>query len=105
MELKFYYCKHCGKVIAIVKNTPVPTICCGEPMAELVPGVTDAAAEKHVPVIQIEGNVVTVSVGQVVHPMLEEHSIEWILLQTEKATHVLQWHVQKAGCMQIRSNP
>lgn len=84
MELKFYYCKHCGKVIAIVKNTPVPTICCGEPMAELVPGVTDAAAEKHVPVIQIEGNVVTVSVGQVVHPMLEEHSIEWILLQTEK---------------------
>ena len=41
MELKFYYCKHCGKVIVIVKNTPVPTICCGEPMAELVPGVTD----------------------------------------------------------------
>ena len=84
MELKFYFCKHCGKVIVVLKNTPVPTICCGEPMAELIPGVTDAAAEKHVPVIQIEGNVGTVSVGQVVHPMLEEHSIEWILLQTDK---------------------
>ncbi len=84
MELKFYYCKHCGKVIAIVKNTPVPTICCGEAMAELVPGVTDAATEKHVPVIQIDGSVVTVSVGQVAHPMQEEHYIEWILLQTDK---------------------
>lgn len=84
MELKFYYCKHCGKVIAIVKNTPVPTICCGEAMVELVPGVTDAATEKHVPVIQIDGSVVTVSVGQVAHPMQEEHYIEWILLQTDK---------------------
>ena len=84
MELKFYYCKHCGKVIAIVKNTPVPTICCGEAMAELVPVVTDAATEKHVPVIQIDGSVVTVSVGQVAHPMQEEHYIEWILLQTDK---------------------
>ena len=84
MDLKFYYCKHCGKVIAIVKNTPVPTICCGEAMAELVPGVTDAATEKHVPVIQIDGSVVTVSVGQVAHPMQEEHYIEWILLQTDK---------------------
>ena len=84
MELKFYYCKHCGKVIAIVKNTPVPTICCGEAMAELVPGVTDAATEKHVPVIQIDGSVVTVSVGQVAHPKQEEHYIELILLQTDK---------------------
>ena len=84
MELKFYYCKHCGKVIVIVKNTPVPTICCGEPMVELVPGVTDAASEKHVPVISIEKNVVTVSVGEVAHPMQEEHLIEWILLKTNK---------------------
>ena len=53
-------------------------------MLELVPGVTDAAAEKHVPVISVEGNVVTVSVGEVSHPMLEEHYIEWVLLQTNK---------------------
>ena len=84
MELKFYYCKHCGKVIVILKNTPVPTICCGEPMVELIPGVTDAATEKHVPVISIEKNVVTVSVGEVAHPMQEEHLIEWILLKTNK---------------------
>lgn len=84
MDLKFYYCKNCGKIIAIVKDTKLPTICCGEAMQELVPGVTDAAAEKHVPVISVEGNVVTVSVGEVSHPMLEEHYIEWVLLQTNK---------------------
>ena len=84
MDLKFYYCKNCGKIIAIVKDTKLPTICCGEAMLELVPGVTDAAAEKHVPVISVEGNVVTVSVGEVSHPMLEEHYIEWVLLQTNK---------------------
>lgn len=84
MDLKFYYCKNCGKIIAIVKDTKLSTICCGEAMLELVPGVTDAAAEKHVPVISVEGNVVTVSVGEVSHPMLEEHYIEWVLLQTNK---------------------
>lgn len=84
MDLKFYYCKNCGKIIVIVKDTKLPTICCGEAMQELVPGVTDAAAEKHVPVISVEGNVVTVSVGEVSHPMLEEHYIEWVLLQTNK---------------------
>lgn len=85
MELKFYFCKHCGKIIGIVKGSEkIPTICCGETMAELIPGVTDAAAEKHVPVISVEGNCVTVSVGEVAHPMTEEHFIEWILLKTDK---------------------
>lgn len=84
MELKFYYCKHCGKIIAIVKEAKTPTICCGEPMSELIPGVTDAATEKHVPVISVEGNVVTVKVGEAAHPMTEEHFIEWILLKTDK---------------------
>lgn len=51
---------------------------------ELVPGTTDGAAEKHVPVIRIEGNRVTVMVGEVEHPMLEEHYIEWITLETKK---------------------
>ena len=51
MEQKFYICKHCGNIIAKVKDTGVPVICCGEPMSEIVPGTTDAAAvEKHVPV-------------------------------------------------------
>ena len=41
MEMKFYRCPHCGQIIAIVKATGVPIVCCGEPMAEVVPGTTD----------------------------------------------------------------
>ena len=48
MEQKFYICKHCGNIIAKVKDTGVPVICCGEPMSEIIPGTTDAAVEKHV---------------------------------------------------------
>ena len=51
--MKFYICKTCGKIIAIVKDTPVPTMCCGQKMEEIVPGTTDAAVEKHVPVFEI----------------------------------------------------
>lgn len=58
-------------------------MCCGEPMVEIKAGTTDAAAEKHVPVIEIDGNIVTVKVGSVTHPMLEEHYIQWIALQTK----------------------
>ena len=47
MEQKFYICKHCGNIIAKVKDTGVPVICCGEPMSESVPGTTDASVEKH----------------------------------------------------------
>ena len=82
MDLKFYRCAVCGKIIAIVKDTPVPTMCCGQKMEEIIPGTTDAAAEKHVPVIDVQGKSVTVSVGSVDHPMLPEHYIEWIVLKT-----------------------
>ena len=55
-------------------------------MSELVPGSVDAAAEKHVPVISVEGNKVTVTVGEVAHPMLEEHFIKWIVLETAQGS-------------------
>ena len=84
MEMKFYRCAHCGQIVAIVKKTGVPVICCGEPMKELIPGTTDAAAEKHVPSFEGKGDVVEVTVGSVEHPMLEEHYIEWIAVQTKQ---------------------
>lgn len=84
MEMKFYRCAHCGQIVAIVKKTGVPVICCGEPMKELIPGTTDAAAEKHVPSFEVKGDVVEVTVGLVEHPMLEEHYIEWIAVQTKQ---------------------
>ena len=80
--MKFYKCKHCGKIIAIVNEKPVPTICCGEPMVEMVPNTEDGAHEKHIPIYKVEGNIVHVEVGEVLHPMLEGHYIEWIALET-----------------------
>ena len=84
MEQKFLICKHCGKMVAVVKETGVPVICCGEEMSELIPGTTDAAAEKHVPVVTVDGRNVKVAVGSVAHPMLPEHYIEWISLHTSR---------------------
>ncbi len=84
MEMKFLRCAHCGQIVAVVKGTGVPVICCGEPMQEIVAGTTDAAVEKHVPVYEVKGDTVCVKVGAAEHPMLEEHYIEWISLQTNK---------------------
>lgn len=82
--MKFLKCSHCGNIVAVVKDAGVPVMCCGEAMAEIVPGSVDAAAEKHVPAIAVEGDKVVVTVGEVEHPMAPEHYIEWIALQTEQ---------------------
>lgn len=83
MEMKFYRCEHCGNIVAMVKNSGVPVMCCGQKMTEIVAGTTDAAVEKHVPVYELKGNMLYVSVGEVEHPMIEEHFIEWIAVQTK----------------------
>ena len=83
-EVKFYRCNHCGNIIEKIVDSGVSVICCGEEMTELVPNTTDAATEKHVPVVAVEGSKVTVQVGSVAHPMTEEHYIQWICLVTSK---------------------
>lgn len=80
--MKFFKCRHCGKIIAVVNERNVPTICCGEPMSEMIPNTSDGAFEKHVPVYEVKDNVVTVTVGEVKHPMMENHYIEWIAIET-----------------------
>ena len=82
MELKFYRCPVCGQIVAIVKEPGSPLICCGQEMQEIKAGTSDGAREKHVPVYEVKGNIVTVNVGSVDHPMLPEHYIEWIVLRT-----------------------
>ncbi len=84
MDVKFYICERCKNIITYLNQSAVPVMCCGQKMEELVPGTTDAAQEKHVPVVTREGNVVTVSVGSVAHPMMEAHYIQWIVLQTKQ---------------------
>ncbi len=83
MEQKFYICERCGNMMAAVKESGVPVMCCGQKMTLIVPGTVDAAQEKHVPVYRVEGNQVVVNVGAVAHPMLPEHYIEWVSLQSK----------------------
>jgi superoxide reductase len=88
MDCKFYKCKKCGKVVAMLKASPCDTMCCGDAMVELKANTTDAAVEKHVPLVQQEGNTVKVTVGSVIHPMEEKHFIEWIVLETKNASQI-----------------
>ena len=67
----------------MIRDRGVPLYCCGEKMQELIPDTTEASGEKHVPVYEVEGNTVYVTVGSVAHPMTGEHYIEWICLETE----------------------
>ncbi len=88
MSLKVVRCKECGKIAVVLKDSACPTKCCGEAMVELKANTTDGAVEKHVPVVTREGNKVTVTVGSVEHPMLEEHYIEFIILETKTGFRV-----------------
>ncbi len=81
-KLVFYRCSHCGNVSIKLVDKKVPMFCCGEPMQELNANTTDAAQEKHVPVVTVDGQNVEVLVGSVAHPMTEEHHIAFIVLQT-----------------------
>ena len=83
-EVKFYICKHCGNLVAKIHDAGVPLVCCGEKMPELIPGAVDAAQEKHLPVVQLQGDTLTVTVGSVDHPMTEEHLIEGVYVLTDK---------------------
>jgi len=82
--MKFYRCNHCGNIIGKVIDKGVPVVCCGEKMVELVPNTTDGATEKHLPSVSINGNEITVAIGSIAHPMLPEHFIEWVYLETEQ---------------------
>jgi superoxide reductase len=94
MEQKFYVCEHCGNMLTVIKDAGVPMTCCGQELKEIKPGTVDAALEKHVPVYKVEGNLVKVNVGSAEHPMMPEHYIEWVSLQTKQGN---QWKKLNPG--------
>ncbi len=82
--MKFYRCKHCGNIVTHLEDSGIRIVCCGEEMYELIAGTVDASKEKHIPVVTTEGRRVAVKVGSVAHPMLKEHHIAWIVLETTR---------------------
>ena len=84
MATKFYVCKHCGNVLHKCVDSGVAVVCCGEKMEELVAGTVDASREKHIPVVtKLDDCKIKVEVGSVAHPMLPEHHIAFVYLETE----------------------
>ena len=84
MAVKFFKCNHCGNVIIKVVDSKVPVFCCGEEMAELVANTEEASVEKHLPVVtKLDDCSIKVEVGSVPHPMLAEHHIAFIYVETE----------------------
>ena len=80
---KFYICEHCGNLIGMIHDAGVPMMCCGQKMTKLEPGTVDASHEKHLPFVKVEDGSIHVNVGEVTHPMTEEHYIQWIYVETE----------------------
>ena len=87
-KVKFYICEHCKKIVTVLTDAPAPLTCCGEALKELQGNVTDAAVDKHMTVIAVDGNQVKVTVSSVEHPMVEVHYIDWVCLETEKGIQV-----------------
>ncbi len=79
--MRFFKCVKCDRVIAVADDE-VDLSKVAE-FVEIKPNTTEAATEKHIPVVEVEGNVVTVKVGEVMHPMLDNHYIGWVILETK----------------------
>ncbi|MCM1372812.1 MAG: desulfoferrodoxin [Bacteroides sp.] len=84
MTTKFYKCAHCGNVITKMVDSGVAVVCCGQEMDELTANTVEASQEKHIPVVTtLEDGKLHIEVGSVLHPMLPEHHIAFIYVETE----------------------
>lgn len=82
-----YKCDTCGNIVEVMHGGPGTLVCCGKDMKLLIENTTDAAKEKHVPVVEKQDGGIKVSVGSVLHPMEEKHYIEWIEVSAGECTY------------------
>ncbi|MDR0339085.1 MAG: desulfoferrodoxin [Desulfovibrio sp.] len=86
-KLELYKCKLCANLVEVMQGGAGELVCCGRPMELMKEGVTDAAKEKHMPVIEKTGNGYKVKVGAVPHPMEEKHWIQWVELVADGVSY------------------
>jgi superoxide reductase len=82
-KTKFYICPHCRNTAEMIYDTGIKLHCCGDEMNQLLPNTVEASGEKHIPEVLVRGEIVEVNVGSVNHPMVAEHYIEWVYVETE----------------------
>ncbi|MBE6137405.1 MAG: desulfoferrodoxin [Erysipelotrichaceae bacterium] len=88
MEHKFFKCSNCGKIVMELNSIKTNSVCCGVDMQEIIPGTVEASKEKHIPVYKLTGDRVDVMVGEVEHPMIDVHYIEWIAVETNRGIQI-----------------
>lgn len=88
MKTRFYLCKKSKVVFHSCIDNCEKMLCSDDQLTELVPNISDANEEKHLPVININSDFITVSVGSVIHPMDDNHYISFIYLETEKSGQI-----------------
>lgn len=86
--MKMYKCNVCGNMVLKIKDSGVTPHCCGQEMELMYVQTSDGALEKHVPVCSVGEKRVYVEVGNILHPMVQEHYIEWILLETSNGFQI-----------------
>lgn len=77
-KLEVYKCEMCGNIVEVLHGGAGSFVCCGQDMVLQKENTTDAAREKHVPVVEKTADGFKVKVGSVAHPMEADHYIEWI---------------------------
>ena len=80
---KFFICKLCGNIAKLISDKGGTLVCCGENMTELIPNTVEASTEKHLPVVNVSGDSISVQIGSVLHPMEEAHHIVFVHVETE----------------------
>lgn len=90
--VEFYRCEKCGNIVALIIKGGGKLVCCGQEMTKLTANTTDAAQEKHVPVVTRDGGKIKVAVGSTPHPMLEEHYIQWVALVSGDQVEIRYLH-------------
>jgi len=89
LSATFYKCDVCGNMVVLFKNGGGKLICCDKPMTELKANTAEASAEKHIPAVSVTDEKIKVQAGSVIHPMVEEHYIEWIAMVTDNTIEVV----------------
>ena len=96
--MKLFRCRHCGNIAYKIYDSKVPMVCCGEKMEEIIPNTSDGAGEKHVPVVERAGDELKIFVGEVPHPMIKEHYITHIFLETDKCLYIATLNYEDDPC-------
>ena len=78
-KMAVYKCNVCGNIVEVINAGEGCLTCCSVPMEKMCEKSNDEAAnEKHVPIITMEGETKTIRVGSIPHPMEEKHYIMFI---------------------------